>query len=395
MAFVQEISRKRLWHFNFGSLFVDEPHYRNKISGRLKALKQATSFNAAISETDIAPYIKRNVLELLLAECNRIKIENKARGSTFKIADDLCDLVRHYLQIYHPEFHFHISLQAYLPQAFHLPANAYSLFTCDRKDGWLYLDYVGKGQDSLGAFNEKSIAGHQPQNFFSANCQLLYRDNFEGRALQNHAVEWLKANNQSDQSVGLIPLARPLHGYTRTQVRELFANSANSYNTLEIRILSDGKKVADGTLGLNTPSLNPYYSAGATEAAGKWLLRKTNLDLPVNFLIDWYHHYGFSLWLIKKPYYWLKPRAYRAYFVLSWPIRIVIYYFKFQMSVGFIDYRTLAKVYVGRIFYAVKWPFHFIRPHAFKIYFAVSLPIRKAFYFAKFQFEKRILRSRK
>ncbi len=459
-AFVQEVSRKSLWHFNFGSLFVDEPYYRNKISRRLKALRQSRISDSAINESDITPYIKRKILELILSECNEIKLNTKGKGAAGKTADELSDLVRHYLQIYHPEFHFHISLQAYVPQCYHLPAEAHSLFTCDREDGWLYLDYIGHGQSSLAAYGEKSVVEHDPQTLFSANSQILYRENFNGRSLQSEAAKWLASQNQPSQSIGLIPLARPLHDYSRIQVREIFSRSDT---TVEIRIFRDDKRLNWSDLKAGNLAAKPFFAGGTLQAATQWLLRTSNLDLPVNFFIDCHHRYGGSLWMVKQPYYWLKPRAYRTYFTLSWPIRIVIYYFQYQISVGFIDYRTLAKVYTGRLAYALKWPFHLIRPHAsrlvlfvsfpvrylyyvdwptvtkvawgrflsaasrfilfvslpvrhlyyidwptvtkvhwgrlcyttFKIYFTISRPVRKVFYFAKFQFEKRVLRSRK
>jgi hypothetical protein len=82
--------------------------------------------------------------------------------------------------------------------------------------------------------------------------------------------------------------------------------------------------------------LKPYYSGGviqaAFKAAGLGLLRITLLDRPMNFLVDWYHRYGVSLWIIKQPFYWIRPRVFRAYFTLSWPIRKIFYFAKFQFE---------------------------------------------------------------
>ena len=393
-AFAQEFGRKSLWHFNFGALFVDEPYYRRKIAARVKTLSRSSNFNT--KESEIAPFIKRKVLESILSDCAEICSTNLGKGSDAKLASELSDLVRHYIQIYHPEYHFHISLQAYVPQTYLLPKDAYSLFTCDRHDGWLYLDYTGDGQDSLAAFNEKSTADHQAQSLFSANSQILYRDNFDGKELQTTASAWLKSQNQASDRVGLIPLAKPLHGLSRNQVRELFAKSDT---TLQIRVTCDDKsETLEGLVRRLLPvhsQSTPYFSGGSLHGLTIWFLRKTSLDSPVNFLIDCHHRYGGSLWMIKQPYYWLKPKAFRAYFTASWPIRIVIYYFQYQIRVGFIDYRTLAKVYAGRLITALALPFHLMRPHAFKFYFATSKPIRKTFYFLKFQFEKRVLRTKK
>ncbi|MBN8540937.1 MAG: hypothetical protein J0L82_11170 [Deltaproteobacteria bacterium] len=393
-AFAEEISRKSLWHFNFGSLFVDEPYYRNKITRRLKTLREIIGRVTVdhdrreqkpvfpFAESDIAPYCKRTVLEGVLKACSEIKSTNIKTGKLFKAADDLEDLVRHYLQIYHPEFHFHISLQAYVPQTYHLPPEARTLFTCDRKDGWLYLDYVGDGQNSLACFNEKSITEHEPENLFSANSQILYRENFDGHKLQEDVTTWLKSKNQSHHAVGLIPLARPLHTYSRIQVRELFRKSDT---TLKIRIFRDGQAITSrDLLSIHSRSI-PFFAKGPSQAAAIWLLRKTSLDLPVNVFVDCYHRYGGTLGMIKQPYYWLKPKAFKVYFTLSWPIRHLYY----------IDWPTVTKVAWGRALYSITLPFHLIRPHAFQFYFTVSRPIRKAFYFAKFQFEKRILRIKK
>ncbi len=333
IAFTQEMSRKRLWHFNFGSLFVDEPYYRNKIFARLKALRQAQpkELSTTISDSDITPFVRRKVLEAILQECALVKSKNK--GSSVSIADGLADLVRHYIQIYHPEFHFHISLQAYLPQSFHLPADAHSLFTCDRKDGWLYLDYIGKGHDSLTCYNEKSIVGHRPQSLFSANSQILYRDNFDGTTLKHQARQWLESHQEPYDSIGLIPLARPLHNYSRTQVREFFRLSDAP---VEVKIFVDNKKVSCKEFSKNFSSTHSrakgFFAGGKPQAVCHWLLRKTNLDLPVNFLVDWYHRYGISLWIVKQPYYWLKPRAFNVYFTLSWPVRKTYYFAKFQFQ---------------------------------------------------------------
>jgi hypothetical protein len=383
-AFAQEISRKSLWRFNFGSLFVDEPYYRDKIKRRLKALSETSGPNHAFPflESDITPYCKRSVLEGLLKTCVDIKSSNIKTSRAAKAADNLEDLVRHYLQIYHPEFHFHVSLQAYVPQTYHLSPEAQTLFTCDRKDGWLYLDYIGSGQNSLACYNEKSIAEHVPQTLFSANSQILYRENFDGHKLQAEVTSWLKSKDQAFGSVGLIPLARPLHSFSRIQVRELFAKSDA---TLKIRIFKDDQPITSRDLLSTHARLQPYFAKGPRQVAAIWLLRKTSLDLPVNFFIDCHHRYGGSLWMIKQPYYWLKPKAFKVYFTLSWPIRHLYY----------IDWPTVTKVAWGRAAYAITLPFHLIRPHAFKFYFAGSRPIRKAFYFAKFQFEKRILRVKK
>jgi len=393
-AFAQEFSRKSLWHFNFGALFVDEPYYRRKIVGRVKPLSGSSNFKT--KESEIAPFIKRKVLESILSDCAEIYSTKQGKGSDAKLASELSDLVRHYIQIYHPEYHFHISLQAYVPQTYLLAKDAYSLFTCDRHDGWLYLDYNGDGQDSLATFNEKSTADHQAQSLFSANSQILYRDNFEGKELQASASAWLRSQNQPSDRVGLIPLAKPLHGFSRNQVRELFAKSDT---TLQIRVTYDNKSETLEGLGRRLlPAYRkstPYFSGGSVHGLAIWFLRKTSLDSPVNFLIDCHHRYGGSLWMIKQPYYWLKPKAFRAYFTASWPFRIVIYYFQYQIHVGFIDYRTLAKVYTGRFATAIALPFHLMRPYAFRFYFTASKPIRKIFYFLKFQFEKRVLRTKK
>lgn len=445
-AFAQEISRKSLWHFNFGSLFVDEPYYRNKIKRRLKALSEMIHRETAdrelpgsklafpFSEADISSYCKRTVLEGILKACAEIKSSNAKTGKLAKVADDLEDLVRNYLQIYHPEYHFHISLQAYVPQTYHLPTEASALFTCDRKDGWLYLDYVGDGQNSLACFNEKSVIDHEPQRFYSANSQILYRENFDGHKLQAEVTTWLKSLNQAHDSVGLIPLARPLHGYSRTQVREIFAKSDT---TLKIRIYKDDQPITNRDLFSIHKQLHPYFAKGKRQAAAIWFLRKTSLDLPINFFIDCHHRYGGSLWMIKQPYYWLKPIAFKVYFTLSWPIRHLYYidwptvtkvFFgrvifaatmlilaatkpyhwlrphavQFFLFVSFpirylfyVDWPTVTRVAWGRVLYAITLPFHLIRPHAFKFYFTVSRPMRKMFYFAKFQFEKRILRVKK
>lgn len=433
-AFAQEIGRKSLWHFNFGSLFVKEPYYRSKIARRLKVLKDAIGREPTaskqffpFSESDITPYCKRTVLERVLKACSEIKSTNIKTGKLFRVADDLEDLVRHYLQIYHPEFHFHISLQAYLPQTYHLPPEARALFTCDRKDGWLYLDYVGDGQNSLACFNEKSIAEHEPQTLFSANSQILYRENFDGQKLQGEVTNWLKSKNQAYDSVGLIPLARPLHSFSRIQVREFFAKSDT---TLKVRMFREDRAITSRDLLSIHSRSKPYFARGPKQAAAIWLLRQTSLDLPVNFFIDCHHRYGGSLWMIKQPYYWLKPKAFKVYFTLSWPIRHLYYIdwptvtkvfigrviftatqpyhfvrpyaVRFLLFTSFpirylfyVDWPTVTKVAWGRVLYAVTLPFHLIRPHAFKFYFAVSRPIRKAFYFAKFQFEKRILRVKK
>jgi hypothetical protein len=380
-AFAQEISRKSLWHFNFGSLFVDEPYYRNKIKRRLKALTESTEREVRelpgskqafpFSEADITSYCKRTVLEGILKACAEIKSRNAKPGKLAKVADDLEDLVRTYLQIYHPEFHFHISLQAYVPQTYHLPPEARALFTCDRNDGWLYLDFVGDGQNSLACFNEKSVVDHEPQKFYSANSQILYRENFDGHKLQAEATTWLKSLNQAHDSVGLIPLGRPLHSYSRTQVRELFAKSDT---TLKIKIFRDDQEITSHDLLSVHERSMPFYAHGQRQAAAIWFLRKTSLDLPINFFIDCHHRYGGSLWMIKQPYYWLKPKAFKVYFTLSWPIRHLYY----------IDWPTVINVAWGRALYSI-----------FKFYFSASWPMRKAYYFAKFQFEKRILRVKK
>jgi hypothetical protein len=372
-AFAEEVSRKSLWHFNFGSLFVDEPYYRNKILRSLNRLRSALVSPQLLTvlDSDITAYCKRATLEALLQECSAIKSANKSTGKAAKVADDLSDLVRHYLQIYHPEFHFHISLQAYVPQTYHLPSEAYALFTCDRKDGWLYLDYVGEGQTSLACFNEKSIADHEPQTLYSANSQILYRENFDGHKLKADVTNWLKSQNQSHKSIGLIPLARPMHSLSRIQIRELFAKSDT---TLKVRIDRDGQAIRSDDLRSIRAQSVPFFANGLRQAAVTLLLRKTSLDLPVNFLIDCHHRYGGSFWMIKQTYYWLKPKAFRVYFTLSWPIRHLYY----------IDWPTVTKVAWGRL-----------KPKAFRIYFTLSWPIRKMFYFLKFQFEKRISRSLK
>lgn len=388
--FLYEFERRNLWHFNFGSLFVNETHYRQKIATRLKSLRTQNVVPLSVEDKDIVPFIRRKTLEDLLADCAAIlsgKHGDQVAKAAGKNADAISDLVRHYIQIYHPEYHYHISLQAYVAQEWRLPRDAYSNFTCDRKDGWLYLDYVGRGHDSLGAYNEKSIADHEPQALFSANSQILYRENFDGAALQNSARKWLKEQNQSQESVGLIPLAKPLHKLTRQQVRELFAQSDAM---VSFRVSKDGQTLNSQSLQDLRRQVTPYYPHGQAQALGKWLLRTTLLDRPLNFLVDCHFRYVGSLWMIKKPYYWIKPKAFRAYFTLSWPIRILIYYFQYQISVGFIDYRTLAKVYAKRTWTAIQFPFHWLRPHAFDFYFAVSRPIRKTFYFLKFQFDKRI-----
>jgi hypothetical protein len=154
---------------------------------------------------------------------------------------------------------------------------------------------------------------------------------------------------------------------------------------LKIRIFKDDQPITSRDLLSTHARLQPYFAKGPRQVAAIWLLRKTSLDLPVNFFIDCHHRYGGSLWMIKQPYYWLKPKAFKVYFTLSWPIRHLYY----------IDWPTVTKVAWGRAAYAITLPFHLIRPHAFKFYFAGSRPIRKAFYFAKFQFEKRILRVKK
>lgn len=392
-AFAQEFSRKSLWHFNFGALFVDEPYYRRKIAARITTLARSPDFRT--KESEVAPFIKRGILENILFDCAAIHKSLQGKGSQAKVAAELSNLVRHYIQIYHPEYHFHISLQAYVPQTYRLPEDAYQLFTCDRHDGWLYLDYTGDGQDSLSAYNEKATTDHQAPLLFSANSQILYRDNFEGKELQASASAWLKSQNQPSDRVGLIPLAKPLHGLSRNEVRDLFAKSDT---ILQIRVARDGKSETLESLCHNLSQVHsqsvPHFTGGSLHAMTLWFLRKTSLDSPVNFLIDCHHRYG-GLWMIKRPYYWIKPKAFRVYFTVSWPIRVMIYYFQYQISVGFIDYRTLAKVYTGRLVAAIALPFHWMRPYAFRFYFSTSRPVRKTFYFLKFQFEKRVLREKK
>jgi hypothetical protein len=224
-------------------------------------------------------------------------------------------------------------LQAYLPQAYHLPKEALSLFTCDRKDGWRYLDCIGEGQDSLSCYNEKSVSNHEPQRFFSGNSQILYRENFDGGILKANVTNWLHTNNQPSESIGLIPLARPLHSFSRAEVRDLFSKSDS---TVKVRFYRDGVLMKPAVFESEQSLPRPYYSDAAIPAAiqavGLGLLRLTRLDRPVNFIVDWYHRYGVSLWIVKQPYYWIRPRAFRAYFTLSWPIRKMFYFAKFQFE---------------------------------------------------------------
>ncbi len=426
-ATLRELERRKLWGCRFGALCVDEADYRLRIKLAFESLIKSLPDQKNSPFTDLrfeaVPYIPRTKIENLLKICTST-IADPTSSSTLKNkAESLSDLLRHYVQLYFPEYHYHVSLKTFVPGIFEIPKEADKLFTVDRHDGWLYLDYEGQGLDAMAAFDEQNVVDLEPQTRFSNCAQLLYRDEFDGQALMAKARDWLESTTQSlatqgvassptlaasrlqaDRlNIGLIPLARPTHGLHRHVVRELFSSTEVP---LEFRASKNGNPLEAKDFVAETRDLKPWHPWGEAGLTIAKLLRLTALDIPVGIYLDGYHRFEGLFWFIKKPIqplifyvrYQIRTgfhdyRQYARYiaFKIAKPFLPAIYFILHQFQNGFLDARIMAKVYLGRLWTAMTAPIHWARPHAFNVYFKISRPIRKLYYFVSFQFQKRIL----
>lgn len=410
-ASLHELERRKLWGCRFGALCVDEVDYRLRIQRSFERFQSNfPKENSALNQIGFqaVPFIPRKQLESLLQVC---------MSTASKQASELADLIRHYIQIYHPEYHYHVSFKSFVPHIFEIPNEADKLFTVDRHDGWIYLEYEGEGLDAIASYDEQNSTDCEPQTRFSNGFQLLYRDEFDGAELDSKIRSWLSQTLSSRPqaqrpNVGLIPLAKPIHKLHRHVVRDLFSSAAVE---IQFRASYGGRVLKQHSdLSEEFETLKPWHSWGPTGILLNTILRKTYLDVPVGFYLDGYHRFEGPLWFIKRPlqpliFYWryqirtgffdyrqyLRLLAYR----MAKPFFPAYFYLRHQFSNGFLDARIMTKVYLGRfwtalvtIWIAMVKPIHWARPHAFNLYFTVSKPIRKVYYFVSFQFQKRILR---
>lgn len=396
-ATLRELDHRKLWGCRFGALCVDEADSRHRIKQAFERLitslpeSKKTPFSELRFEA--IPYIPRQKIESLLKLCATTIAAPDSSSRVRENAKSLAGLLRYYIQLYFPEFHYHVSLKTFAPSVFELPKEADQLFTVDRHDGWLYLDYEGQGLDAMASFDEHNIVNFEPQTRFSNCAQLLYRDEFDGQDLDTKVRDWLVKNLISTANVasaeessnaspnrlniGLIPLARPTHGLHRHVVRDLFSSIEVP---IEFRAFKDGKPLLGGDLASEITALTPWHPWGGKGLAIAELFRLSRLQRPAGLYLDGYHRFGGLFWFIKKP------------------IRPFRFYVHYQIRTGFYDYRQyarytriMAKVYLVRTWTVITAPIHWARPHAFNLYFKVSRPVRKLYYFVSFQFRKRIL----
>lgn len=414
-ATLRELAQRKLWGCRFGALCVDEADYRLRIKRAFERVlntlpaSKVSPFNELRFEA--VPFIPRHKIESLLKLCATTVADSDSSSSMKKSCEDLAELLRHYIQLYFPEYHYHVSLKTFVPSVFELPTTADQLFTVDRHDGWLYLDYEGQGLDAMASFDEQNIVDFEPQTRFSNCAQLLYRDEFDGEALQSKVRNWIETALSGDKpsarserlNIGLIPLARPTHGQHRHVVRELFSSTEVP---LEFRASQGGKPLEAKDLANEIQDLKRWHPWGEAGLAIADFLRLTALEKPVGFYLDGYHRFEGLFWFIKKPIqpfifyvrYQIRTgfhdyRQYARYvaFKIAKPFLPAIYFILHQFQNGFLDARIMAKVYLGRAWTALTAPIHWARPHMFNLYFKVSRPIRKLYYFISFQFRKRIL----
>ena len=269
---------------------------------------------------------------------------------------------------------------------FFLRDEEFALFDPNRNDGWLYLDYAKTGVAPFNAFLQNLETTLTPQDSFLPNAQILYREDHTYEAQEilaaQHFVSKLmpEPEMQSRQAIGLIPLGKPRHHYSRGQVLELLTGFNGQ---VRAELFEDDRRLEPRALkkelAADRRSLRIYHSYGLGIRFSALGLK---LKIPGAFF-GWYAYLARAWaerWVIMQPFHRWRPRLWDFAFRLSWPFRKVTYFLSYVWA----NRVRLFEIRVARLKYFVS----IVRPIIWKFVFTVSWPLRKLTYMAEYAFRK-------
>lgn len=330
---LKESRKKKILATPLGGLYVDEPAVRKEIErfGSLIVARQPdVPWAAEFPRCVQSPYIEKRVLLSLLEYCRPREKREPTR--------ELAMWVREYLTMYNTDVHFDICLRVLRPWLVSLAMRDFKLFEADRRDGWLYLEYLPAGRSSLVAFEEKVTVGIQPQRTYSANVLLSYRESLDMSQDIAAARAWVgealgMAADDPRLAIGMIPIGRPIHSLQRSQVQELVRDSDSD---VQFRYEIDGRIV-----GLKEIALARRQSREHSFRTGLVLMWTNRADgihfvkrVADTFWGERWRIGQFFVWIyyniIVQTYYNLRPVVVFLIHRMTWPIRKIYYFTSYQ-----------------------------------------------------------------
>ncbi|MBK7889273.1 MAG: hypothetical protein IPJ84_00015 [Bdellovibrionales bacterium] len=335
MRVFKEVEKKKLQAVPIGAFYVDESAVRAEI-GRYCAMivekDAAVSWRDSYPQFVQSPYIEKRILYSLLEYC-RLREQQE-------IVRKLAINVREYLTLYNTDVHFDIGFKVRSPWLFALASEDYKLFSADRRDGWLYLEYAAQGRPSLAAFEEKAADGLRPQRTYSSNTLVVYREDLDLSRDIGLVREWVAkilALPVDDPmlSIGLIPIGRPAHSYSRTQVQGI---QSVSEPAIRFSYSIDGKSVGRKEIKkIRRQARNRSFMA---HLASTWSNRADASHIGTKLIDYLWREDGIIKQILQRvyhdvimqSYYDSRPVVVEWAHILSWPLRKPYYIASYQFK---------------------------------------------------------------
>lgn len=344
-----------------GALFVDEAKERSELDQKIRELESdlqtelvKTPLRKFATAADFVP-LKTACFELLNTPVGlrgrNSKTQNKISG--------VIQAIIHYESLYDPDHHFQCDLKIQNERRYFFKESEYDLFTIDRRDGWLYLDYGQKGLAPISAYLSASNELPTPQNSFIGNFQIVYREDFSYSDDEKVAAEaWLhkrlnRSNVEKKDQLGQIPLGRPLHSFSRIEVLNRLLNFQGQVSL----------EIWDGDRELSTKSLKHELKHAARSLRPYHPYRPGSLD-ALFFQVE-------TRWL--RPIHEWTLRVWGKRWILTHRIYLPL------------------KRKVKELFWDA---FHFLRHTLRHFVFKASWPLRKVYYIGEHAIKTRILKKK-
>jgi hypothetical protein len=384
-----------LEHQTIGAMFADEARDRRAIESGL-ALAESTSGLQNFSVT-LPVFATEKDLKPLRERCQKIieahPGESGKPASIRTVVGRIIKDIALYESLYAPEHHFQVDLSYSFERRFFLREEEFSLFTPNRHDGWLYLDYAKTGVSPFNAYLQNRSLDLQtkltPQDSFLANAQILYREDHEYdldeiASAEKFASRLLPEPEMKKRlALGLIPLGRPTHRHTRGEVLELLSNFVG---IVRVELFIGDRRLEPSALkrelARDRRSLRIYHPYGLG-------LRLSLLGLPIKIpgtFFGWYAYFARTWaerWILMQPIHRLRPKVWDFGFRMTWPVRKIAYFSNYAWT----NRARLIRVRIDRVKYFIS----VVRPYLWKFYFRISWPIRKLNYMTRYAIRKYVL----
>ena len=321
---------------NSGALFVEEAQVRTTVES-LAAIVQEKIGVQLIDQpirmfataVDMKPI--RDACFEIIKRYSRDSVEHvEIRGAASNVVRALVQ----YESLYAPDHHFHGDFSFKTETRYFLAAADFALFTPDRTDGWLYLDCAQADLTPIAAYLQNSNLQESSvtptaQISFNPTAQILYRETFCYEPTERQRMRvWIaralgRRPTARELSIGQIPLARPVHSFTRAEV---LGKLIEFRGTVAVEAFQDGRRLSfdQPEIQSEMAKLKPFHPYGAG---------------PVGDIINAMVHFGRFLvalwgqrWRLLLPFHWARPYAWALGFGLTWPVRKTFYFTRHVFS---------------------------------------------------------------